>query len=98
MRDILDIQLRRLQPRLERRELTLEVTEAAREALAIAGYDAELGARPLKRLIQQTVVDSLARGILEGRFAPGQTVVVDHDQSATNESPLDVPALTLRCA
>ena len=60
-----------------RRELRLEVTEQARDLLAQAGYDPEVGARPLKRLIQQTLVDPLARGILEGRFASGQTVVAD---------------------
>ncbi|MEM9458813.1 MAG: ATP-dependent chaperone ClpB [Myxococcota bacterium] len=107
MRGILDIQLRRLAPRLARHELLLEVTEPARDALARRGYDPEFGARPLKRLIQQTIVDPLARGILEGRFTAGQTVVVETspggadggtDGGADAPESDDLQPLTLRTA
>ncbi|MCA9711031.1 MAG: AAA family ATPase, partial [Myxococcales bacterium] len=99
MRGILDIQLRRLMPRLERREMSLEVTEAARDALARGGYDPDFGARPLKRLIQQAIVDQLAQGILEGRFGSGQTVVVDLPADAAYDPERDdLPPLTLRSA
>lgn len=77
MRGILDIQLQTIKPRLAQRELHLEVTDAARDALASHGYDPEFGARPLKRLIQRWIVDPLAQGILQGKFMPGDTVVVD---------------------
>ncbi|MEM7158053.1 MAG: ATP-dependent chaperone ClpB [Myxococcota bacterium] len=95
MKGILDIQLKRLQPRLAQRELTLRVTEVARDALASAGYDPEYGARPLKRLIQQAVVDPLARRILEGTLRPGQTVVADVEPDAEPDADGMRP-LTLR--
>ncbi|HWB75765.1 MAG TPA: AAA family ATPase, partial [Nannocystaceae bacterium] len=74
---IVDIQLDRLRPRLAARELGLEVTPAARARLARKGYDPEFGARPLKRLIQQTIVDPLSTAILERSIVSGTTVVVD---------------------
>jgi ATP-dependent Clp protease ATP-binding subunit ClpB len=99
MRGILDIQLRRLQPRLERRELRLEVTDAARDALAQAGYDPDFGARPLKRLIQQTLIDRLAQGILEGKLVAGQTVVVEPEPGRTYDPARDDgPPLRMRTA
>jgi len=77
MRPIVDIQLRDLERRLAARRLTLEVTEGARTWLATRGYDPAFGARPLKRLIQREVGDTLARALLEGRYNEGDTVVVD---------------------
>ncbi len=74
---IVDIQLDRLRPRLAARELGLEVTPAARARLAERGYDPEFGARPLKRLIQQTIIDPLSTAILERSIVGGMTVVVD---------------------
>jgi len=87
MRGILDIQLRHLQPRLEARELELDVTDAAREQLAEAGYDPVFGARPLKRLLQRCIIDPLAQGILEGRFPAGTKVRVLPDPRATSAEP-----------
>jgi ATP-dependent Clp protease ATP-binding subunit ClpB len=99
MRGILDIQLRRLEPRLERRDMKLDVTEPARDLLAQAGYDPEFGARPLKRLIQQAIVDPLAQGILEGRFGSGQTVVVDVEPGRAYDAEQGgAPPLRLRAA
>jgi ATP-dependent Clp protease ATP-binding subunit ClpB len=92
---ILDITLQRLQPRLANRELTLDVTPAAREALAEAGYDPEFGARPLRRLLQRTIIDPVARGILEGRFGPGETIVVETGQPP---EPGQAPPIVLRSA
>jgi ATP-dependent Clp protease ATP-binding subunit ClpB len=74
---IVDIQLRRLRDRLAERRLTLEVSDAAREWLAHAGYDPVYGARPLKRVIQRAISDPLALALLEGRFVEGSTVEVD---------------------
>jgi ATP-dependent Clp protease ATP-binding subunit ClpB len=99
MRGILDIQLRRLEPRLERRDMRLEVTEQARDLLAQVGYDPEFGARPLKRLIQQALVDPLAQAILEGRFGSGQTVVAEVDPDAKWEPEQGgTPPVRLRAA
>ena len=93
MQAILDIQLERLRARLADRELNLEVTKAAREALARRGYDPDFGARPLKRLLEQTIVDPLARGILEGRYEPGTRIVAD---VTSVQSADEIPAIELR--
>jgi len=77
MAGIVDIQLRRLEALLEERKMTLVLTDAARRWLANAGYDPVYGARPLKRVIQKSLQDPLARLILEGRIGEGETVSVD---------------------
>jgi ATP-dependent Clp protease ATP-binding subunit ClpB len=74
---IVEIQLSHLRQRLADRRIVLEVTDAAKRALADKGYDPAFGARPLKRVIQREVADRLAMAVLEGRFAEGQTVTVD---------------------
>ena len=96
MRGILEIQLRQLEPRLLPRELTLTLTEAAKDRLAEHGYDPEFGARPLKRLIQQAVIDPLARMILEGSVPPGATITVDLPEGAGSGDAADLPELMLR--
>jgi len=68
-----------LTKRLEERRISLEVTAAAREWLAITGYDPAYGARPLRRLVQREIGDRLARSLLEGAVRDGGTVVVDRD-------------------
>ena len=78
---ILDIQLGQLVARLEDRRLSLELSDAARDFLALRGYDPQYGARPLKRLIQREVQDPLAMRILEGEFVEGTTVRADLDPS-----------------
>jgi ATP-dependent Clp protease ATP-binding subunit ClpB len=77
LRQIVQIQLRGLRDRLEARNLTLKVTEAAIDLLAEEGYDPTYGARPLKRVIQRRLQDPIAMAILEGRFREGDTVEVD---------------------
>ena len=79
LRQIIDVQLRRLAKRMEERGLGLEVTEQAATYLAHEGFDPEFGARPLRRVLQRRVEDPLAMAILEGRFAAGQTVKVALD-------------------
>src|SRR5512142_595425 len=74
---IVEIQLGRLRKLLEDRRITLELSEAAREAIADAGYDPVYGARPLKRAIQRMIQDPLATKLLRGEFKPGDHVVVD---------------------
>ena len=80
---IVEIQLARLRKLLEDRKLTLELTEAARETIADAGYDPVYGARPLKRAIQRLVQDPLAQKILRGEFKPGDHIVVDEGTAET---------------
>ena len=88
LRRIVDIQLEQLRTRLAERRLGLEVTEAARDWLASSGYDRDLGARPLRRVLQRGVEDALALALLEGRYSDGDTVVVD--------APAGAGALELR--
>jgi ATP-dependent Clp protease ATP-binding subunit ClpC len=59
------------------KEITLDVTEAAMDLLGERGYDRQFGARPLRRIIQNLIEDPLAEGLLDNRFGPGTTVVVD---------------------
>ncbi len=77
LRAIVDIQVGLLAERLARRSLRLELTDAARDHLAMAGYDPTFGARPLKRLIQREVQDPLAMRLLSGEIGDGARVVVD---------------------
>jgi ATP-dependent Clp protease ATP-binding subunit ClpB len=77
IRHIVDVQLARFEQRLARRDLHLEVREGAKDFLAKAGWDPQYGARPLKRAIQHSLEDPLARKVLAGEFPPGTTVVVD---------------------
>ena len=77
IRSIARIQMRELHQRLAERELTLEVSDAALDKLAEAGFDPVYGARPLKRSIQTLVENPLAKRILSGEFVAGDTVKVD---------------------
>jgi len=74
---IAEIQLRDLRQRLAERNMTLELTPAARERLADIGFDPVYGARPLRRAIQQRIVHPLAVRLLSGDFHDGNTIVVD---------------------
>jgi ATP-dependent Clp protease ATP-binding subunit ClpB len=76
---IVDIQLRLLQQRLAERKLTVTLTPAAREYMAVTGYDPQFGARPLKRLIQREIQDVLAMKLLSGEIRDGDTIEVDRD-------------------
>jgi ATP-dependent Clp protease ATP-binding subunit ClpB len=75
--EIVDLQVARLVRRLAERRLTLDVTSAAKEWLALTGYDPIYGARPLRRLIQTAIGDQLARALLSGEVKDGDTVIVD---------------------
>ncbi|MFP3896934.1 MAG: ATP-dependent chaperone ClpB [Anaerolineales bacterium] len=74
---IVDIQLERVKSFMADRNIKLQVSPAAREALAEEGFDPVYGARPLKRTIQRRIQDSLAMELLEGRFKEGDIVRVD---------------------
>jgi ATP-dependent Clp protease ATP-binding subunit ClpB len=79
---IVDIQIERLGRRLAARRLELDVTGAAREWLAMNGFDPRYGARPLRRLVQTAIGDQLARELLAGGITDGDTVRVDLNNSA----------------
>jgi ATP-dependent Clp protease ATP-binding subunit ClpB len=74
---IVDIQLSRLQKRLEGQKLHLELSDKARAYLAKEGYDPAYGARPLKRVIQHRILDPLSLEILDGKIHEGQTIKAD---------------------
>ena len=79
------------------RRLTLVVTDAARDWLARTGYDPDLGARPLRRVLQRAVEDPLALALLEGRYSEGDTVTVDLAPPAGDgATPSAATALALR--
>jgi ATP-dependent Clp protease ATP-binding subunit ClpB len=73
---IVDIQLQRLDKRLAQQNLHLELDKAARQLLAKEGYDPQFGARPLKRAIQEKLLDPLAMKMLDGEFKPGDSIKV----------------------
>ncbi len=78
MHKIVEIQLSHITDRLKDREIGLEYTKHVVDYLSEEGYDAVFGARPLKRLIQQEIVNMLSKGILEGKILPGQVVKLDY--------------------
>ena len=77
IKGIVDIQLQLLRKRLAERNITLEITDAAKSYLAQQGYDPAYGARPLKRLIQREIQDQVALALLKGEFRDGDTILVD---------------------
>ena len=75
--EIVELELRTLRAQLDEQDMKLELTPAARYAIADAGYNPDYGARPLRRVIQTEVQDPLSEALLEGRFVPGDTIQVD---------------------
>jgi ATP-dependent Clp protease ATP-binding subunit ClpC len=79
---IVDLMIARIETQLRNRDIGLELTEDARRYLAETGFDPLLGARPLRRVIQREIEDNLSERILFNELRPGQTVVVDVEDSA----------------
>ena len=77
IREIVDLMITKLQERTKEQDMTLRLTDAAREELATRGFDPVLGARPLRRTIQRDIEDALSEKILFGDIEPGQEIVVD---------------------
>ena len=77
IKQIVQLELRKVSERLEEHAIVLNATPLALEMLADLGYDPEMGARPLKRVIQQKVEDALSDALLSGEFEDGDTVIVD---------------------
>jgi ATP-dependent Clp protease ATP-binding subunit ClpB len=77
LRQIVDLQVQRLIGRVAERNVSVELSDAARDLLGDLGYDPTYGARPLKRIISKRLVDPLALGLLKGEFVAGDHVTVD---------------------
>ncbi|MDO4244141.1 MAG: ATP-dependent Clp protease ATP-binding subunit [Actinomyces sp.] len=77
VRQIVDLMIARLDKRLVEQEMTVELTDAAKDLLAERGFDPVLGARPLRRAIQRDIEDALSEKILFGEISRGQKVIVD---------------------
>ena len=90
--DIVELQLERLRERLAERRIELELTDAAKEVLAEAGWDPAYGARPLKRAIQRLVENPLALRLLEGELADGDTIRVDAEDGEIRFAKVAAPA------
>jgi ATP-dependent Clp protease ATP-binding subunit ClpB len=90
--DIAELQLERLRARLAERKLSLELTDAAKDVLAEAGWDPIYGARPLKRALQRLVENPLAQRLLEGEFAEGDTIRVDAENGELVFARAEAPA------
>ena len=73
---IVDIQLEKLKKRLAQQQLTLDVDSAAKRLLAREGCDPQFGARPLKRAVQEHILNPLSMRLLEGEFKPGDRIKV----------------------
>ncbi|MXY59702.1 MAG: hypothetical protein F4Y96_04345 [Chloroflexi bacterium] len=80
-------------PMLEK-GLSLEVTQAAKEWLGEKGFDPTFGARPLRRLIEREMEDTLSEGVIRGDYRPGQTVVVDVDNEDEENPKLAISVQT----
>ena len=86
--EIVELELRTQRMQLAEQDMELELTAAARYAIADAGYNPDYGARPLRRVIQREVQDPLSEALLEGRFVPGDTIQVHYipaDEQAETE-------------
>jgi ATP-dependent Clp protease ATP-binding subunit ClpC len=88
IRQIVDLMLARVRDQLKAQQMSLEVTQAAKDHIIKLGYDVAYGARPLRRVIQNMIEDVLAEHLLLGKYEPGTTIVVDRDP----EAGLDIDA------
>merc|ERR1711933_433836 len=77
LRDIVSLEVQKLEQRLAERDISMIITPAALNTIADAGFDPVYGARPLKRAIQRELETAVAKGILKGDFDNGDTVIVD---------------------
>jgi ATP-dependent Clp protease ATP-binding subunit ClpC len=98
---IVDLMLARVETQLANKDMSLEVTPAAKKLLAARGFDPVLGARPLRRTIQREIEDALSEKILYGEIASGEIIVVDVEENAdttkstftfrSESKPVDLP-------
>lgn len=94
IREIVDLQLKRIRAQLEEQEITIEFSIEAMDLLGERGYDPQYGARPLRRIIQNLIEDPIAEGLLENRFKHGDTIKVDVEDGLLKiESTADVASV-----
>src|SRR5438270_13571565 len=91
MRQIVDLLVINVAPRLEEHEMKLEVTTEAKDYLAKEGYDKIYGARALRRVIQRLIEDPLSETLLTTKFSAGDPVVVDMVAAQLKQSPIQKP-------
>ena len=89
IRQIVELELKRVRKQLAEQEIALEVTEEAMDLLAQRGYDHTYGARPLRRIIQNLIEDPLAEGLLNSRFQPNQTIRVEVEDDLLKLTPVE---------
>jgi ATP-dependent Clp protease ATP-binding subunit ClpC len=77
IKEIVQLELDKVSLRLEEHAIVIDITQAALELIAEMGYDPEMGARPLRRVIQQNIEDTLSDSLLAGEFEDGDTIMVD---------------------
>ncbi len=85
MQQIVDLQMREIADRLAEHGIRIELSDAARAWLAKEGYDPQYGARPVRRTLERHVENPLARRLLAGEFADGDTVIVDVMENAEGQ-------------
>jgi ATP-dependent Clp protease ATP-binding subunit ClpB len=95
LRDIVKLQVVRLQERLADRKMAVKLSEAALDFLAEVGYDPVYGARPLKRAIQRELETQIAKAILRGEFSSGDTIFVDVENERLAFKRLPAEMLTV---
>ncbi len=93
IRSVVDLELAKISPNLLVKGISMEVTDAARDWLGEKGYDPVFGARPLRRVIQNELEDRLSEALLEGRFGPGDTVLIDCEGGEIALAKQEQPAL-----
>ncbi len=81
LKQIVDLQIYNLSQRFANQNLEIEVTEKIKEYLAKAGFDPEFGARPLKRVINEEIVDEIALQIIEGKIKPKDKIIIDYKEN-----------------
>ena len=81
IRQITELQLKRLRHQLGEQDIELVVTSAAMDLLAKRGYDPQYGARPLRRIITNLIEDPIAEGLLDARYVPGKRVRIDMEDN-----------------
>jgi ATP-dependent Clp protease ATP-binding subunit ClpC len=91
VKSIVDLMMKRVKSQLASKDLDIELTEDAKTWLANKGYDAELGARPLRRTIQREIEDALSERLLFNEFSAGQLIVVDVEEDAIAFRAVDAP-------
>jgi ATP-dependent Clp protease ATP-binding subunit ClpC len=102
VRQIVDLMLVRLSRQLEEQDVTISVTQRARNKLAEEGFDKQFGARPLRRAITNLIEDQLSEELLRGRFKRGDEVEIDHDKEPgftftprPRQAPSEAPELAV---